>query len=131
MKGAAAEKCWNRDEVFTPDHQCEDVESVVAKPLEVDKGIAIFAPSRHSSRAWSGPKAAILGVKIGPLWRAGSGVGISFGKCFMSHITPQCMAKHEQGPFLPPPGTHPGPGVVQKRLFWGSKSGPYGRLDPS
>ena len=43
MKGAAAEKCWNRDEVFTPDHQCEDVESVVAKPPEVDKGIAMVA----------------------------------------------------------------------------------------
>ena len=35
VKGTAAEKCWNCDEVFTPDHQCRDVESVVAKPLEV------------------------------------------------------------------------------------------------
>ena len=49
MKGAAAEKCWNRDEVFTPDHQCEDVESVVAKPPEVDKGIAMVAEEVKSS----------------------------------------------------------------------------------
>ena len=42
-KGAAAEMCWNWDEVFTPDHQCGDVESVVAKPLEDDKEIAMVA----------------------------------------------------------------------------------------
>ena len=40
------------------------------------------------------------------------------------------MEKHELGPFLPPPGTHPGPGVVQKWLFFGSISGPYGGLVP-
>ena len=34
---------------------------------------------------------AILGVKIKPIWRAGSRVWIRPGECFMSHITIQCI----------------------------------------
>ena len=66
MKGAAAEKCWNRDEVFTPDHQCEDVESVVAKPPEVDKGIAMVAEEVKSGEMGAQPSLLKPGRLLNP-----------------------------------------------------------------
>ena len=62
---------------------------------------------------------AILGVKIKPIWRAGSRVGIVPGKCFMSHITPKYMGLHYLGPFLPSPGTYSGQGGSKIWLFLG------------
>ena len=74
-----------------------------------------FALSRHQSRVPGVQNMAIFWVKIKPLWRAGSRVGIPPGKCLVYHITPQCMEQHYLGPLLPSPGTHPG--------FQGSKNG--------
>ena len=62
---------------------------------------------------------AIFGVKIRPLWQAGSRVGIPSGKCFMCHITPQCMEQHYLGPLLPSPGTHPGFQGTKNGYYWG------------
>ena len=68
---------------------------------------------------------AILGVKIKPIWRAGSRVGIGPGKCFMSHITPKCMGQHYLGPFLPSPGIYPGQCGVQNVAIYGVKHRPF------
>ena len=68
----------------------------------------------HRTNLGTNLQMAISGVKIRPLWWAGSRVGIPSGKCFMCHITPQCMEQHYLGPLLPSPGTNPG--------FQGSKN---------
>ena len=80
---------------------------------------AIFALSRYLSGAGGVQNMAILGVKIKPIWRAGSRVGIVPGKCFMSHITPKYMGQHYLGPFLPSPGTYSGQGGSKIWLFLG------------
>ena len=69
---------------------------------------ATFALSRHPSRVPGVQNMAIFGVKIWPLWRAGSRVKIPPGNGFMCHITPQCMEQYYLVPLLPFPGTHPG-----------------------
>ena len=69
---------------------------------------AIFALSRHPSRAGGGQTWLIIEVKTRPLWRTSSRVRKPPGNCFMRHITSQYMGEYDLGPFLPPPGTHPG-----------------------
>ena len=75
---------------------------------------AIFALSGYLYGTGVAQNMAIFWVKIKPLWRAGSRVGIPPGKCLVCHITPQCMEQHYLGPLLPSPGTNPG--------FQGSKN---------
>ena len=60
----------------------------------------------------------IFGVKIRHQWQAGSRVRIPSGKCFMCHITPQCMEQHYLGPLLPSPGTNPGFQGSKNDYFW-------------
>ena len=92
----------------------------------------LFRPILALSRYPPGPgvvqKWLFFGSKSGLYGGLVLGWRVPPRNCFVCHITPQCMEKHELGPFLPPPGTHPGPGVVQKWLFFGSKSGLYGGL---
>ena len=73
-----------------------------------------FFPLQVPIWGGSGPKYGYFWVNIRPLWRAGSRGWIWPGKCFMSHITPQCMGQHYSGPFLPSPSTY----LVQ----WGSEN---------
>ena len=65
-----------------------------------------FPPPHAPIWGQRGPKYGYFLVKIRPLWRAGSRVGIQPGKCFMSHITYQSMGQHYLGPLLPSPGTY-------------------------
>ena len=79
---------------------------------------AIYVLSRHFYGAGGVQKMAILGVKIGVLWRASYGVRTRPGNRFMRHITSHYMAEHVFGPFLTCPCTFMAQG--------GSKIWPFG-----
>ena len=91
---------------------------------------AIFALSRHPSRAGGGQTWLIIEFKTRPLWRTSSRVGKPPGNCFMRHITSQYMGEYDLGPFLPPPGTHPGLEGAKHCSLLRSKPGHYEGLVP-
>ena len=78
--------CW--------DHSYAHLRHLVHPHTRDTCGVVVwghFPPPHAPIWGQRGPKYGYFLVKIRPLWRAGSRVGIQPGKCFMSHITPQCM----------------------------------------